>query len=376
MRINHRTDIPTLLSVHAPSREIVRMYLSQMPNSAQAHTEQQLPHSRNVSHLPSAGKFGNPWPGVEFHGVADFLKWVLFKRPFTRKEPRRTIAEFPQATPRFERPRAASDLLTITWVGHTTFLVQIGGMNVLLDPVWSDRASPIPILGPKRRTPPGIPFETLPPIDLVVISHDHYDHLDLQTVRRIVRTFPTARWIAPLGVARWLRARGARVDAELDWWESATVAGIALTCTPAQHFSGRYPTNRNSTLWCGWVLRSATHTLFFAGDTAYHPEFAEIASTLGPFDAAILPIGAYEPRWFMSAVHMDAIQAVDAYADLTRNAPAHPTLFVASHWGTFKLTDEPMDEPPILARQAWLARGLPTERLWIAQHGETRMIGA
>ena len=162
-------------------------------------------------------------------------------------------------------------MLVITWVGHTSFLVQIGGKNILLDPVWSDRASPVPFAGPRRWVPPAIPFNALPPIDLVVISHDHYDHLDLKTVRRLVRSAPQAHWIAPLKVGAWLRKRGANVFAELDWWQATTLDGLTITCTPAQHFSGRSLTNRNGTLWGGWTIRSATHTLFFAGDTGRPP---------------------------------------------------------------------------------------------------------
>jgi len=227
-------------------------------------------------------------------------------------------------------------------------------------------------VGPRRWVPPAVAFDALPPIDLVVLSHDHYDHLDVMTVRRLVRAYPNAHWIAPLKVGDWLRQRGAAVFAELDWWQATSVDGLTITCTPAQHFSGRSLTNRNATLWCGWTIRSAAHALFFAGDTGRHPEFESITRRLGPFDAAILPIGAYEPRWVMQPVHMAADEAVSAYVDILAGNAGHSCTFVASHWGTFKLTDEPMDEPPKLAHATWNSYALAATDLWIPHHGETR----
>ncbi|HXC24441.1 MAG TPA: MBL fold metallo-hydrolase [Gemmatimonadaceae bacterium] len=329
--------------------------------------------SQGTSHHRADGGFRNPWPGARPHGFGDFLKWVIRRPPRSAQSAKSQAKSLVRVSPNFPTPRAANDVLIITWVGHTSFLVQLGGKNILLDPVWSDRASPVPFAGPRRWVPPAIPFDALPPIDLVVLSHDHYDHLDLRTVRRLIRTAPQAQWIAPLKVGAWLRKRGANVVAELDWWQSTTLDNLTITCTPAQHFSGRSLTNRDGTLWCGWTLRSATHALLFAGDTGRHPEFELITRQLGPFDAAILPIGAYEPRWFMQPVHMAPEETVSAYTDiLTGNANARPCTFVASHWGTFKLTDEPLDEPPTLTRAAWTTLGLPTADLWIPHHGETR----
>jgi N-acyl-phosphatidylethanolamine-hydrolysing phospholipase D len=223
---------------------------------------------------------------------------------------------------------------------------------------------------------PAVRFRSLPPIDFVLISHDHYDHLDQRTVRMLVAAHPDAEWIVPLGVASWVRSRGARVRAELDWWQSLRTRQLTISCTPAQHFSGRRPDNRDSTLWCGWVVRAnaVPRSVFFAGDTGRHPEFAGITRKLGPFDAALLPIGAYDPRWFMKPVHMSPEEAVSAYCDVAGANGGRPCHFVATHWGTFRLTDEPMDEPPRLTRAAWNRIGLDPRLLSIPAHGETLRI--
>jgi N-acyl-phosphatidylethanolamine-hydrolysing phospholipase D len=279
------------------------------------------------------------------------------------------------ATPTFPSPRAPADALVITWVGHSTFLVQVGGRNVLTDPMWGERASPSRFAGPKRRVPPGIPLSDLPPIDVIVQSHNHYDHLDDWTVRHLARHHPAARWFAPLGVGRWLHGRGVREVTELDWWERRDHDGLTLACAPAQHFSARGPTDRNRSLWCSWGIAAGGRRVYFAGDSGLHPEFARIGERCGPFDAILLPIGAYEPRWFMGPVHMNPEEAVQAYRELARGGGASPApTFVAMHWGTFKLTDEPLDEPPRRLRSAWAAAGEPPDRLWVPAHGGTRAL--
>ena len=338
-------------------------------------------------HVPGKG-FRNPWPGAAPHGFGDFLRWTLTERRRRRRRSGREAArdrrrdpppsEFPREAPSFATPRAAPDVITATWVGHSTFLLQIGGMNVLLDPVWSNRASPVPFAGPRRHTAPGFPLEALPPLDLVLVSHDHYDHLDEPTVRQLLGAHRGARWLAPLGVGSWLERHGAKVVHELDWWERIGIDSLEITATPAQHFSGRSLTGRNSTLWTGWSIRAGSDgdapSVFVAGDTGAHPEFGEIARRLGPFDAAFLPIGAYDPRWFMRPVHMDPEDAVAAYGEMRAANGARALTFVAMHWGTFKLTDEPLDEPPVRARAAWEGAGYDPALLWIARHGETRTL--
>ena len=336
----------------------------------------QLPDEPAVLSLMSAhrstnGKFRNPWPHASPHGLREILKWARDRRRSRRPDP--PASSFVRVVPAFAI-RAKEDEIVVTWIGHSSFLLQIGSVNVLLDPIWSMRASPVSFAGPRRHTAPGVEFDSLPPIDLVLLSHDHYDHLDVATVRRIVARHPLAEWITPLGVGSWLRKRGATVFAELDWWQSVRTHDLDVTCTPAQHFSGRRPDNRDSTLWCGWTIRAGDRAVFFAGDTGRHPEFGAITRQLGPFDAAFLPIGAYDPRWFMQPVHMAPDEAVSAYVDVADCNAGRKCRFIAMHWGTFKLTDEPLDEPPALTHVEWEKAGLDPEMLWVMKHGETRSV--
>jgi N-acyl-phosphatidylethanolamine-hydrolysing phospholipase D len=327
--------------------------------------------AENPSHHRPGGGFQNPWSSAQMHGFLDFLKWSLIER---RRSPRRADPDpsvFTRATPEYVMPRATPEQFTLTWVGHTTFLIQIDGLNVLTDPMWSDRASPVQFAGPSRWVPPAVDFDRLPPIDAVVLSHDHYDHLDSTTVSRLTARYPAAKWYVPLGVAAFLRRRGADDITESDWWEESMLENVMLTCVPAQHFSGRSLGNRNGTLWCGWTVRSSAVSLFFAGDTALHPEFELIASRCGPFNLVILPIGAYEPRWFMGAVHMNPEDCVDAMRQLDLAQEGRRLVMVASHWGTFKLTDEPMNEPPERMREAWAIAGRSPEDLRVMRHGDT-----
>lgn len=319
-------------------------------------------------HRPRGG-FRNPWPAAAPHGTGGFFKWML-----TRSRREALVENVPAPVKTSDILPAGANKPTVTWVGHSTFLIQISGLNVLTDPMWSERASPVSFVGPRRLVEPGISLESLPEIHVTLLSHDHYDHLDDRTVRYLIRRFPSMQWLVPLGVAEFLRSRGATSVTELDWWEGTILAGAAFKCTPAQHFSGRFPWNRNATLWCGWVVQVHDTRVFFAGDTALHPDFDEIARRFGPFEAAIMPIGAYDPRWFMPNVHMDPAEAVAAFVAMQTANGSPNSVMVGSHWGTFRLTDEPVDEPPTLARQAWAENGLVYDRLWILSAGETRAL--
>jgi L-ascorbate metabolism protein UlaG (beta-lactamase superfamily) len=273
----------------------------------------------------------------------------------------------------FASPRAGANTLTATWVGHSTTLLQLGPLNVLTDPIWSERASPVSWAGPARLVPPPIALDALPPIDVVLVSHDHYDHLDHATVRRLAQRHAGAAWFAPLGVAARLRQWGVPRVVELDWWGSASSGPALVSCVPARHFSGRTPWDRARTLWAGWTISAHGWRVYFAGDTAYHPEFTRIAERHGPFDLVLMPVGAYEPRWFMGSVHMNPDEALQAYRDVIAAHPAAalpPMLPV--HWGTFRLTDEPMQEPPERTAQVWHDAGLDAATLWLLAHGETR----
>jgi N-acyl-phosphatidylethanolamine-hydrolysing phospholipase D len=254
-------------------------------------------------------------------------------------------------------------------------LLQLGGLNVLIDPVFSQRASPLQWVGPRRVMDPGLPIDALPPIDIVLLSHNHYDHLDHPAVKRIAAAHPRATWIVPLGLSASIRGWGVREMVELDWWQHTVVNALRITATPARHFSGRRLRDRNRSLWCGFALELEGQRAYFAGDTAYHPEFGAIGARCGPFAFTMIPIGAYDPRWFMGNVHADPEDAVRIYQDLIAAHAAHPLpVMLTIHWGTFRLTDEPMDEPPRRALARWRAVGLDPDRLWIARFGETRAL--
>jgi N-acyl-phosphatidylethanolamine-hydrolysing phospholipase D len=320
-------------------------------------------------HDPNRG-FRNPWPNSTPPQFPALFRWALDRmiHPPPRDPP---ASAFPTVSPTFVAPRAPADQLTVTWIGHSATLIQIGGCNLLTDPMLGRRASPFPFAGPRRWVPPAVSVDALPPLDVVLVSHNHYDHLHRGSVRALAARFPTTPWIAPLGLAPLLRRWGVRETEELDWWDAASLAGLTITATPAQHFSARGPTDRNRTLWCGFTISTQTRRAYFVGDTGYHPHFGTIAERLGPFDLTLMPVGAYDPRWVMRPVHLDPDEAVRAFLDLGGGASG---VMGAIHWGTFKLTDEPMDEPPRRTRAAWQDAGLPAERLWIPRHGETRAI--
>lgn len=285
----------------------------------------------------------------------------------------------PEALPRvlsdIAYPRAHPDELRITWVGHATFLIQIGGANLLTDPHWSDRASPVQFMGPARFVPPGVAWEDLPPIDAVVLSHDHYDHLDDGTIRRLQRRFgDDVHWFAPLEYRDWFGARGVRRVTELDWWQEAVLDGPAgalrVSCLPAQHWTSRAPWDRQKKLWASWAVEAPKgRRIYFGGDSGLFPGYTHIGARSGSFDAVLLPIGAYEPRWFMKPVHMNPAEAVQAYQELGGNG-----VFAGMHWGTWRLTDEDPLEPPTRTREAWESAALDPDDLWIARHGETRIV--
>lgn len=293
--------------------------------------------------LDSPGHRGPPgahFDGERFHnqapvpeaGLPRFLRWQSTRRP----GPWTDDAEAPPGPP---PPRRVADgRLRVTWINHATALVQMDGVNVLTDPIWSDRCSPVGWAGPERARPPGLRFEDLPPIDLVLISHNHYDHLDLPTLRRLAaRDRPVI--LAGLGTRALLEAEGVPRSADLDWWQGADHGPLRITAVPAQHFSGRGLGDRDRTLWAGFVVQGPAGTVYFAGDTGWGPHFAQIAARFGPPRLALLPIGAYRPRWFMAPMHIDPEEAVRAHRLLGARTS------VGIHWGTFPLADDGQHEP-------------------------------
>ncbi|HEY3093393.1 MAG TPA: MBL fold metallo-hydrolase [Vicinamibacterales bacterium] len=328
---------------------------------------------RRMSHHRPGGGYQNPWPGTQPAGFRDFLRWQFVERRGRRLAPTPPRDSLPTRTPVIVRPHAHPGYRSVTWIGHSTILLQLGALNVLTDPVWSDRASPFQWIGPRRVMAPAIDFDALPDIDVVLLSHNHYDHLDAPTVKRIARRFPQTPWLCPMGLGTLLQTLGVRRTVERDWWETVDAPGFSAACTPSQHFSSRTIGDRGDTLWCGWVIKADGARVFFAGDTALHPEFGEIAARLGPFDLVMLPIGAYEPRWFMRTVHMNPEDAIAAYRALVDGAAAPPPC-LTMHWGTFRLTDEPVEEPPARFAQRWREAGLPDAANWTLAHGETRQL--
>ncbi len=260
--------------------------------------------------------------------------------------------------------------IAATFVGQSTFLLQLDGVNVLTDPVWSDRASPLRWAGPRRVRRPGLAFEQLPPIHLVLVSHNHYDHMDLTTLRRLQRRFDPL-FVTGLGNRHYLRKRGLRRVEELDWWQTCPgPGGMVVTMTPAQHFSRRGLFDRLRTLWGGFVLTSASGRIFFTGDSAYGAHFQEIRRRLGPIDLALLPIGAYEPRWLMRAAHMNPEEAVRAHQDLA------PRLSISMHFGTFQLTDEAIDAPIGELRRSLRQHDVEESAFLVPGFGETIVLRA
>ena len=289
------------------------------------------------------------------HGLMQVLRWKLTTRrkgvlPFSPP-----IVDAPSTV-----PGKTQD--SVTWIGHNTFLVNAAGKRFLLDPIFSEYCAPIPFQRMRRRATPGLDLKNLANVDGVFITHNHYDHLDRGTIERLPAETP---FIVPAGLRSWFSALGRKDVQELEWWNSTEFAGLQVTCVPAQHFSSRTLWDRDRTLWAGWILKAGLKTIYLAGDTGYCPVFKEIGERFGPMDLAVIPIGAYEPRWFMEPMHVNPEEALQIHLDVRSR------LSVASHWGTFCLTDEPMDEPPKRLRKALSAARLGEEQFRALRIGET-----
>lgn len=343
------------------------------PNQRTQRADILLTTQRPSHHLPD-GRFRNPWPSAERDEHLRRNIWRVAWEWLTEKHPPDPDpARFPIAAPQPARPVTGEDEVRVTWLGHATALIQLPGLNLLTDPVWSDRASPVGFMGPHRLVPPPLGVDALPPVHAVLLSHDHYDHLDRDTVDALNDRFGgDLLWLTPLGYRDWFASRGVERVVERDWWEAAELPGghFEAVAVPARHWTRRRPFGTNSRLWCGWVVRrragAAGPRVWFAGDSGWCPAFSEIGERVGPFDLSLVPIGAYEPRWFMGAAHINPEEAVRAYREAGGRGG-----FVGIHWGTWRLTFEDPLEPPVRTRAAWEAAGLPARDLHLLRHGET-----
>jgi L-ascorbate metabolism protein UlaG (beta-lactamase superfamily) len=291
--------------------------------------------------------FFNPGPSRPARGLLQVLRWRL-------RGPKRAVWPSSVPNPLFPPPpgTVGPDSAAITFIGHASFLIRLPGVLVLTDPVFSERCSPVSWAGPRRVRPPGIALADLPRPDVVLLSHNHYDHMDLPTLRAIQARY-APRFITTLGNARALAKQGI-VATELDWWQDAVAGALRVTATPARHFAARTPFDRNRTLWAGFMLSVGAGTVLFAGDSGAGPHWGDIRARLGAPDVALLPIGAYEPRWFMAPVHMDPAEAMEAHQTLGARQS------VGMHFGTFQLTDEAIDAPVLALEAAAQAAGVDT----------------
>ena len=340
--------------------------------------------ARKPHHRP--GGFQNRYVDFVPRGLGDLLRWRWQAWRAGAPRPPQTLP--PVVAPDLAglRANAAAGVAarpTLTFIGHASTLLQLplggGVLHVLTDPVFSDRVSPFSFVGPKRMQPPGLAPAQLPAIDVVLISHNHYDHLDDASVRALARQpGGPPLFVVPLGLAPWMRRRGIDTVVELDWWDTHRVmrggAAAEVTLTPSQHWSGRGLHDRLATLWGGYAVLVPDFHFFFAGDTGYSPDFRDIRAHFaaqqqpaqgGGFDLALLPIGAYEPRWFMKDQHVNPAEAVQIFQDLGCKRA------MAVHWGTFQLTDEALDEPPRALHQALKAQNINGQDFQVLAIGQT-----
>jgi len=301
-------------------------------------------------------KFFNPWGENVAKSLWDVMKWK-----FTTDAPE--WKEVESENP-LELPAALATQTTVTWVNHSTFLIRSQGLSILTDPVWSQRTSPVSFAGPKRVHAPGLSWDKLPKIDVVVVSHNHYDHLDVDTLVELEKR-DQPLFLVPLGDGPWLKKKGLKNVAEKDWWETTEVGSAKFTFLPAQHWSARWSWDRNESLWGAWGIEINNIKIYHAGDTGLGPHFAQTRERWGAPDLALLPIGAYEPRWFMKPMHMNPSDAVEAMDRLGAKRA------IGMHFGTFQLTDEARDRPVKDLAEVLAKKNIPSEKFRAPNFGES-----
>ncbi len=324
------------------------------------------------------GGFQNNYMDFAPKGLGAFLSWRW--NAMRNGLPPPPLAPTPRVAPDLafiqSNARAGQAMApAVTWVGHATVLAQLGGINMLTDPIFSEHASPVGFAGPKRAQPPGLALDQLPRIDLVVISHNHYDHCDAPTLQALnLQPGGPPQFLVPLGLKAWMAELGITQVREMDWWQSHQLGAVEVVMTPVQHWSGRSLTDRMQTLWGGWAVFAPDAHLFFAGDTGYSPDFSDIAKRFaarqpdGGFDIALIPVGAYKPRWFMKEQHVNPDEAVQMHQDLRSRQS------LGIHWGTFELTDEPLDEPPRALARSRQKAGVTEQDFFVLAIGQTRRV--
>ena len=285
----------------------------------------------------------------------DFLKWT-----FTNKKPE--LVAIDSSDEWKELDSGSTDYMV--WIGHATYLINKDNLTILTDPVFSKRASPVRFAGPKRLIPPAIPIDKLPKIDVITVSHNHYDHLDLRSLKKIYKANPNAIFLVPKGDKRRLERRGIENVIEFLWWEEIEIKGSKFTFTPVQHWSARGIVDRNKSLWGGWFMNLKTETIYHAGDTGYSKDFIETKKRLGSPSISLIPVGAYAPRWFMKTNHVNPPEAIQIAIDLESERN------FGMHWGTFQLTDEEILEPPKLLKESLRDQGLPDNFFNILRPGQ------
>jgi N-acyl-phosphatidylethanolamine-hydrolysing phospholipase D len=327
------------------------------------------------------GRYQNNYIEFAPRGVTALLEWKLQAlRDGVPRPPREPIPRVaPDLAFLHANARAGTSMQpTVTWIGHATALVQMGGLNLLTDPIFSERASPTQLVGPRRAQPPGLALSELPHIDLVLVSHNHYDHLDLDSVQALNRQpGGPPQFIVPLGNRSWMLDQGITRVVELDWWQSFRIADVEVVLTPVQHWSGRGLGDRMRTLWGGYAVFARDLHLYFSGDAGYSRDFADTrerfkdrqgAAQGGGFDLALLAIGAYEPRWFMKDQHLNPPEALQVHRELQAKRS------IGVHWGTFELTDESLDEPPRALAEARRQAGVPAQEFGVLAIGATQRL--